>query len=45
MKSALQLTRQPELDHIEGRSGASFKLKNARVAERQADGAARILAE
>ena len=30
-------------DHVEGRSVASFKLKDAGVAERQAEGAARIL--
>ena len=41
--SPIQLTLQPRLDHIEGRSAASFQLKDARVAERQADGAARIL--
>jgi RNA 3'-phosphate cyclase len=43
--SPLQSTRQPELDHVEGRSVASLKLKDARVAERQADGAARILGD
>lgn len=43
--SPLRLTMQPELDHIEGRSVASLKLKDARVAERQADGAARILGD
>lgn len=41
----MQFAMQPELDHIEGRSVASFKLKDARVAERQADGAARILGD
>jgi RNA 3'-terminal phosphate cyclase (ATP) len=41
----LQLTMQPELDHIEGRSTASLQLKDAGVAERQADGAARILGD
>ncbi len=41
----IQFAMQPELDHIEGRSVASFKLKDARVAERQALGAARILGE
>ncbi len=41
----LQLIIQPELDHIEGKSAASFELKGARVAERQAESASRILAE
>lgn len=41
----LQFTMQPELDHIEGRSMASLQLKDAGVAERQADGAARILGD
>ena len=40
----LQIAIQPDLDHIEGKSVASFKLKRARVAERQAEGASRILA-
>lgn len=43
--SPLKFTVQPELDRIEGRSVASFKLKDAGVAERQADGAARILGD
>jgi RNA 3'-phosphate cyclase len=41
----IPLAMQPRLDHIEGRSVASFKLKGARVAERQAEGAARILGD
>jgi RNA 3'-phosphate cyclase len=41
----IQLAMQPRLDHIEGRSVASFKLRAARVAERQAEGAARILGD
>ncbi len=41
----LQFAMQPELDHIEGRSVASFNLKDAGVAERQAEGAARILGD
>ena len=43
--SPIQLTSQPRLDHIEGRSVASFQLKDARVAERQADGAAHVLGD
>jgi len=43
--SPLKLTVQPELDRIEGRSVASFKLKSAGVAERQADGAAHVLGD
>jgi len=39
----IQFAVQPEIDRIEGRSVASAQLKNARVAERQADGAAHIL--
>lgn len=41
----MQFAMQPELDHIEGRSVASFKLKGAEVAERQAAAAARILGD
>jgi RNA 3'-phosphate cyclase len=43
--SPIQFASQPEIDHIEGRSVASSKLKDARVAERQADGAARIFGD
>ena len=43
--SQLQFAIQPELDHIAGRSVASFKLKGAKVAERQAKGASRIIAK
>ncbi len=42
--SRLQCARQPELDHIAGRSAASVELKGARVAERQKEGASRVLA-
>ena len=43
--SPVQLFLQPQLDHIEGRSVASFQLKDAGVAERQADGAAHVLGD
>lgn len=42
--SRMQFAIQPELDHIAGRSAASFKLEGARVAERQVKGASRIIA-
>ena len=41
----VQFRMPPELDHIEGRSVASFKLKAAGVAERQAEGAARVFGD
>jgi RNA 3'-terminal phosphate cyclase (ATP) len=41
----IKFAMQPEIDRIEGRSVASAQLKGARVAERQADGAARILGD
>jgi RNA 3'-phosphate cyclase len=42
--SRIDLTSQPELDRIEGISAASIQLKGNRVAERQAEGASRLLA-